>query len=45
MLQDDLISELQAIGFTSVKQELLAGHALQRITARTPENDTLHAQT
>ena len=40
MLQDDLMSELQTIGFTSVEQELLAGDALQRITARTPENET-----
>ena len=40
MLQDDLVAELQALGFTSVGQELLAGDALQRITARTPENDT-----
>ena len=40
MLQDDLVAELQALGFTSVGQELLAGDALQRITARTPENNT-----
>lgn len=33
MLEDDLPSELQQLGFTSVKQELLAGQALQRITA------------
>ena len=44
MLQDDLVAELQALGFTSVGQELLAGDALQRITARTPENDTPHPQ-
>ena len=44
MLQDDLVAELQALGFTAVEQELLAGDALQRITARTPENDTPHPQ-
>ena len=44
MLQDDLVAELQALGFTSLEQELLAGDALQRITARTPENDTPHPQ-
>ena len=40
MLQDDLVAELQALGFTSVGQELLAGDALQRIKAQTPENNT-----
>ena len=44
MLQDDLVAELQAFGFTSVEQELLAGDALQQITARAPENDTPHPQ-
>ena len=44
MLQDDLVAELQALGFTSLEQKLLAGNALQRITARTPENDTPHRQ-
>ena len=44
MLQDDLVAELQALGFTSVGQELLAGNALQRITARTPENNTPQPQ-
>ena len=44
MLQDDLVAELQALGFTAVEQELLAGDALQRITARTLENDTPHPQ-
>ena len=39
MLQDDLVAELQALGFTSVGQELLAGDALQRIKAQTPENN------
>ena len=42
MLQDDLVAELQALGFTSVGQELLAGDALQRITAQTPETNTLN---
>ena len=36
MLEDDLPSQLQALGFTAVKQELLAGRALQRITAARP---------
>jgi len=44
MLQDDLVAELQALGFTAVEQELLAGDALQRITARTPENNTPQPQ-
>ena len=44
MLQDDLVAELQALGFTSVGQELLAGNALQRITAQTPENNTPQPQ-
>ena len=44
MLQDDLTAELQEIGFNDVEQELLAGDALQRITARTSENDIPHKQ-
>ena len=44
MLQDDLVAELQALGFTSVGQELLAGDALQRIKAQTPENNTPQPQ-
>ena len=36
MLEDDLPSQLQQLGFTAVKQELLAGRALQRITAARP---------
>ena len=36
MLEDDLVSQLNELGFCSVKQELLAGQALQRITARKP---------
>ena len=44
MLQDDLVAELQALGFTSLEQELLAGDALQRITAQTPENNTPQPQ-
>ena len=36
MLEDDLPSQLQQLGFTAVKQELLAGQALQRITAARP---------
>ena len=39
MLEDDLPSQLQKLGFTAVKQELLAGQALQRITAARPSID------
>ena len=39
MLEDDLPSQLQQLGFTAVKQELLAGQALQRITATRPSID------
>lgn len=36
MLEDDLPSQLQALGFVQVTSELLAGEALQRITATCP---------
>ena len=36
MLEDDLPTELEQLGFGSVSQELLAGRALQRITATRP---------
>ena len=36
MLEDDLVAQLNQLGFSSVDQELLAGQALQRITARKP---------
>ena len=36
MLEDDLPTELERLGFSSVSQELLAGRALQRITATRP---------
>ena len=36
MLEDDLPSQLEQLGFSSVSQELLAGRALQRITATRP---------
>ena len=36
MLEDDLVAQLNQLGFSSVDQELLAGEALQRITARKP---------
>lgn len=36
MLEDDLVAQLNSIGFEAVQQELLAGRALQRITARRP---------
>lgn len=40
MLEDDLPSQLKRLGFTQVEQELLAGRALQRITAcRPPSTD------
>lgn len=36
MLEDDLPSQLQAIGFSQVSSQRLAGDALQRITATCP---------
>ena len=36
MLEDNLPTQLDALGFTAVEQELLAGQALQRITAQRP---------
>ena len=36
MLDDDLIAQLNKLGYVSVHQELLAGRALQRITAQKP---------
>ena len=36
MLEDDLPTELEQLGFSRVSQELLAGRALQRITATRP---------
>ncbi len=39
MLEDDLPSQLQQLGFTAVTQELLAGQALQRITGARPRID------
>ena len=36
MLKDDLPAQLEQLGFTAVNQELLAGQALQRITASRP---------
>ena len=36
MLEDNLIAQLQSIGFEAVHQELLAGQALQRISAQRP---------
>ena len=38
MLEDDLPGQLRQLGFIGVKQELLAGDALQRITAQRPTN-------
>ena len=36
MLQADLPKQLREMGYSSIEQELLAGRALQRITARLP---------
>ena len=36
MLEDDLPAQLEQLGFSGVTQELLAGRALQRITAKRP---------
>ena len=36
MLEDDLPSQLETLGFADIDQELLAGNALQRITATRP---------
>lgn len=36
MLEDNLPAQLNALGFAAVEQELLAGQALQRITAQRP---------
>ena len=36
MLEDDLPTELERLGFSRVSQELLAGRALQRIIATRP---------
>ena len=36
MLEDNLIAQLESIGFEAVQQELLAGRALQRISAQRP---------
>ena len=40
MLEDDLPSQLTQLGFTNVEQELLAGRALQRVTACRPLSST-----
>ena len=39
MLEDDLPSQIRHMGFTQVNQELLAGRALQRITACRPHSN------
>ena len=36
MLEDDLRTQLEKLGFSGVNKELLAGQALQRITATRP---------
>ena len=36
MLQADLPNQLQEVGFSLVEQKLLAGRAMQQITARLP---------
>ena len=37
MLEDDLPAQLEQLGFSGVSQELLAGEALQRLTAQRPQ--------
>ena len=39
MLQADLPKQLQELGFGSIKQELFAAGALQRITAQSPNKN------
>lgn len=39
MMEDDLPAQLEGIGFASIDQKLLAGQALQRITAQRPSTE------
>ena len=41
LLEDDLPKQLQEIGFTTIEQSVMAGDALQRITARCPSSSML----
>ena len=41
LLEDDIPKQLEEIGFTTVKQSVLAGAALQRVTARCPNGGML----
>ena len=41
LLEDNIPEQLQEIGFTTVEQSVLAGAALQRITARCPDSGML----
>ena len=41
LLEDNIPEQLQQIGFTTVEQSVLAGAALQRITARCPDSGML----
>jgi demethylmenaquinone methyltransferase/2-methoxy-6-polyprenyl-1,4-benzoquinol methylase len=41
LLEDNIPEQLQEIGFTKVEQSVLAGSALQRITARCPNSGML----
>ena len=43
LLEDDIPKQLQEIGFAAVEQSVLAGSALQRITARRPSSGMLEA--
>jgi demethylmenaquinone methyltransferase/2-methoxy-6-polyprenyl-1,4-benzoquinol methylase len=43
LLEDDIPKQLQEIGFATVEQSVLAGSALQRITARRPSSGMLEA--
>lgn len=44
MLEDDLPGQLETLGFSDIDQELLAGNALQRITATRPTAGSPHDQ-
>jgi hypothetical protein len=41
LLEDDIPKQLREIGFCNVEQSVLAGAALQRITARCPSSGML----
>jgi demethylmenaquinone methyltransferase/2-methoxy-6-polyprenyl-1,4-benzoquinol methylase len=43
LLEDDLPKQLQETGFTTIEQSVMAGDALQRITARCPSSSMLES--